>query len=78
MCFNNLDSIATNTFECPEDADQKATLALKLDHAMHENAPADWRGDETREKQVLNALFPIMGRDRIATQAVFDIIKNQQ
>jgi type I restriction enzyme, R subunit len=77
VLFNNLDSIATNTFECPEDADQKATLALKLDHAMHENAPADWRGDETREKQVLNALFPIMGRDRIATQAVFDIIKNQ-
>jgi type I restriction enzyme R subunit len=77
VLFNNLDSIATNTFECPENADQKATLALKLDHAMHENAPADWRGDETREKQVLNALFPIMGRDRIATQAVFDIIKNQ-
>ena len=77
VLFNNLDSIATNTFKCPEDADQKATLALKLDYAIHENAPADWRGDETRETQVLNALFPIMGRDRIATRAVFDIIKNQ-
>jgi type I restriction enzyme R subunit len=26
---------------------------------------------------VLNALFPIMDRDRKATLAVFDIIKNQ-
>ena len=34
-------------------------------------------GDEIREKQVLNALFPIMSRDRQATQAIFDIVKNQ-
>ena len=27
---------------------------------MRENAPAGWKGDDTREKQVLNALFPIM------------------
>jgi len=30
-----------------------------------------------REKQVLNALFPLMSRDRQATQAIFEIIKNQ-
>lgn len=32
---------------------------------------------DTREKQVLNALFPIMARDRTATQGIFEIIKNQ-
>ena len=36
-----------------------------------------WKGDEIREKQVLNALYPIMSRDRQATQAIFDIVKNQ-
>jgi len=44
---------------------------------MREHAPAGWKGDETREAQVLNALFPIMSRDRTATLAVFEIIKNQ-
>jgi type I restriction enzyme S subunit len=33
--------------------------------------------EHTREKQVLNALFPIMARDRVATRAIFEIIKNQ-
>jgi type I restriction enzyme R subunit len=32
---------------------------------------------EAREKQVLNALFPLMSRDRKATQAIFDILKNR-
>ncbi len=31
-----------------------------------------------RENQVLNALFPVMSRDREATQAIFEIIKNQR
>ncbi|MEQ1622867.1 MAG: type I restriction endonuclease subunit R [Methylophilaceae bacterium] len=75
--FNNLASIAATTFVCPADEDGKATLALELDQAMREQAPAGWKGDDTREKQVLNALFPLMSRDRVATQAVFEIIKNQ-
>ena len=61
----------------PADDDQKAALALEIDPAMREQAPAGWKGDETREKQVLNALFPLMSRDREATQALFEIIKNQ-
>jgi type I restriction enzyme R subunit len=75
--FNNLASIAATTFVCSADDNGKAMLALILDQAMREQAPAGWKGDDTREKQVLNALFPIMSRDRIATQAIFEIIKNQ-
>ncbi|AWI10004.1 type I restriction endonuclease subunit R [Ereboglobus luteus] len=78
VIYNNLDSIPATTFKCPSDNDGKAQLALNLDQAMREHAPAGWRGDETREKQVLNALYPIMGRDRQATQAIFEIIKNQR
>ncbi len=46
---------------------------------MKESAPAGWKSDTEGPKgiQVLNALFPIMSRDREATQAIFEIIKNQ-
>ena len=75
--FSNLASIPATSFQCPADDDQKAKLALELDLAMREKAPAGWKGDDIREKQVLNALFPIMDRDRTATQSIFEIIKNQ-
>jgi len=44
---------------------------------MREHAPAGWKGDETREAQVKNALFPLLHRNREATQALFELIKNQ-
>jgi type I restriction enzyme R subunit len=77
VLFNNLDSIPAATFQCPTDDAEKAALALEIDQAMREHAPAGWKGDDTREKQVLNALFPLLARDRTATRALFDIIKNQ-
>jgi type I restriction enzyme R subunit len=77
VLFNNLASISATTFRCPPDDDGKAKLALDLDQAMRERAPAGWKGDDVREKQVLNALYPLMERDRQATEAIFEIIKNQ-
>ena len=77
VLFNNLASIPVASFQCPADEEGRAKLALELDQAMREKAPAGWKGDDTREKQVLNALFPIMSRDREATMAIFEIIKNQ-
>jgi type I restriction enzyme, R subunit len=78
VLFNNLASIPATTFQCPADESAKARIALELDRAMRELAPAGWKGDDTREKQVLNALFPIMGTDRDATRAIFEIIKQQR
>lgn len=77
VLFNNLDSIPSSTFQCPHDEAEKVQLALAIDTAMRGSAPASWRGDSAREAQVLNALFPLMGRDREATLAIFEIIKNQ-
>ena len=79
VLFNNLASIATTTFQCPTDEDAKASLALEIELAMREQAPAGWKSDTEgpRGIQVMNALFPIMSRDRTATQAIFEIIKNQ-
>ncbi len=77
VLYNNLDSIAKTSFQCPDTAKEKAALALKIDLAVREQAPAGWKGDQAREAQVLNALFPLLDRDREATLAIFEIIKNQ-
>lgn len=75
--YNNLDSIPATTFKYPTDEEDRAALALQIDRLVRERAPAGWKGDETREKTVQNTIFPLLDRDRDATQALFDIIKNQ-
>jgi type I restriction enzyme R subunit len=60
-----------------ENGDAVLALALKLDQTVRERAPADWKGDSAREAQVLNAIYPIMKKDKAATRAIFEIIKNQ-
>ena len=77
VLYNNLGSIPASGFRYPTSEEAKAALALKLDLAVRESAPAGWHGDQAREAQVLNALYPILDRDREATQALFEIIKNQ-
>ena len=61
----------------PAYGDECLALALKLDKAVREKAPAGWKGDSAREAQVLNAIHPIMKKNKAATQAIFEIIKNQ-
>jgi type I restriction enzyme R subunit len=84
VIYNNLPDIlaasrpAHEVRESAPDEDQRRlTMTLAIDRAMREQAPAGWKGDAARESQVLNALFLIMGRDREATRAVFELIKNQ-
>lgn len=57
--------------------DTLANLALAVDRVMREQAPAGWKGDHAREAQVLNALFPLLDRNRAATQALFELVRNQ-
>ncbi len=75
--YNNLDSIPATNFQYPTSDEDKAALAMRLNWVVRESAPAGWRGDDTREAQLLNALYPVMDRDREATKAIFEIIKNQ-
>ncbi|MFN8467937.1 MAG: type I restriction endonuclease subunit R [Caldilineaceae bacterium] len=56
---------------------ERLSLALTIDRVMREDAPAAWRGDDTREKQVQNALYRVMYRNRDATMALFELIRNQ-
>ncbi len=60
-----------------EYRDERVRLTLEIDRVMRERAPAGWKGDQAREAQVLNALFPLLNRDREATLALFELIKNQ-
>ena len=77
MLYNNLDSIAATSFRYPSADEDKAALALRLDWVVRERAPAGWKGDDTRERTVKNAIYPLLDKDGRATEALFDIIKNQ-
>ena len=61
----------------PEYGDERLRLALEIDRVMREQAPAGWKGDQAREAQVLNALFPLLNCNREATLALFEIVKQQ-
>ncbi len=62
-----------------EDGDERLRLTLEIDRVMREQAPAGWKGDQNgpRQKQVLNALAPLLNRDREATLALFELVKHQ-
>ncbi len=77
VIYNNLAAIPATTFVCPPGDDERAALALEVDLAVRERAPAGWKGDPIREKEVKNTLFPLFNRDRDATMAIFEIIKSQ-
>ena len=77
MIFNNLATIPAFGFVCPTGDADKAALALEIDRTVRECAPAGWKGDAVREREVKNVLFPLFNRDRDATLAMFEIIKNQ-
>ena len=84
VIYNNLPDILAGDGsvvrdESPLENEARAALALKIDLTMREKAPAGWKEDieGPKGKQVLNALFPVMDRNRQATLAVFEIVKNQ-
>ena len=77
VLFNNLPTVKATTFRYPTPEEALAQFALKLDRAVREQAPAGWRGDYAREAKVKNALYPLLDRDKDATVAVFEIVKNQ-
>jgi type I restriction enzyme R subunit len=83
--YNNLpDVLASGRDQTPsvnappvDYGDKRVRLALEIDRTLRERAPAGWRGDQAREIQVLNVLFPLLDRNRAATEALFEIVKNQ-
>lgn len=76
VVYRNLPQILKNG-DIVLDEDGRIELALAIDGAMREQAPAGWRGDQAKEAQVQNALFPLLKRNRDATMALFVLVKNQ-
>lgn len=63
-----------------EDAaklEKRAKLAFDIDLIIREKARVDWKSDETRMKELGNALFTLMAGDREAIRKLLDIAKNQ-
>ena len=86
VLYNNLPAVLAATAPTPVHmaaapdpaiGDPLLELALELDQAVREKAPAGWKGDPAREAQVLNAIHPIMKKNKAATLAIFEIVKNQ-
>jgi type I restriction enzyme R subunit len=82
VIYNNLPRILeaeqeTSRVSEPLREGERVELALNIDRTVREQAPAGWKGDHAREAQVLNALFPLLGRNRAATLALFEIVKSQ-
>jgi len=86
VIYNNLPRILALLNAAPVDkaaeasleyVNERVRLALEIDTVMRELAPAGWKGDQAREAQVLNALFPLLNRNRDATLALFELVKNQ-
>ena len=85
VVYNNLPDILTKKKDKQLTAEDKTLygddlvqLALKINEVMMEKAPAGWRGDETREREVLNALYPLMDRNKETTMSLFELIKNMR
>jgi len=77
VLFRNLPDLSGDLFECPEDVEERALLALSIDQAMRDQAPAGWKGDQAKESIVKNFLHKRMAKDKEATLALFEIVKNQ-
>lgn len=65
----------------PLDSGEKSQSAenpivKQVEDALAINAPANWEGDETRERAVKNILYPILGKDREKTVTVFNALKS--
>jgi type I restriction enzyme R subunit len=51
--------------------------AIQIDTAMREDVPADWKGDEIKERTVRSTLLKLVDGDRETMLKLFELIKHQ-
>ena len=56
---------------------QDATLALSVDTAVRDNRQDDWRNNPFKVKKVKNAIQAVLNGDAARTEAVLELVKNQ-
>lgn len=81
--YNNLPDLLASSpnddeinYPSPDYGNKQLLITLKIDRVMREDAPTAWNGDPAREAQVRNALYPVMEKNKAATNALFDFLKN--
>lgn len=79
--YNNLKSspihqLAEHAGEYQTDGDPALQLALKLDTAIKQNRPDDWRGVQAREQMVKKALYDVL-KDVDEVERLFKIVFQQ-
>ncbi|KXJ49652.1 MAG: restriction endonuclease subunit R [Alcanivorax sp. Nap_24] len=85
VLYKNLPTILPASPDQPKVADDPGgyidplvRMTLRVDAAMREQTPANWKGDEVKERQVQNVLYDVLDRDREATEVVFELVKNMK
>jgi type I restriction enzyme R subunit len=58
-------------------ASELISKAVQIDTAMRSGVPADWKGNEIKEREVKRTLLPLVDGDREALQKLFELVKNQ-
>lgn len=58
-------------------ASELISKAVQIDTAMREGVPADWKGNEIKERAVRRALLALVNGDREVMLRLFELIKNQ-
>ncbi|MBU4371564.1 MAG: hypothetical protein L6300_14175, partial [Syntrophaceae bacterium] len=60
-----------------DNLDKNESLALAVDHAIHENRQDDWRGNSFKVKKVKLAIKPLLQDDDERTERILELAKNQ-
>lgn len=61
----------------PRHGSELINMAAKIDTLMHTGVPADWKGDEIKERAVQRALLDALDGDREAMRKLFELVRNQ-
>ncbi|WP_282267886.1 HsdR family type I site-specific deoxyribonuclease [Stenotrophomonas sp. PS02298] len=84
LIYRNLPDILAKPADAAHIADQGPrhgseliSMAVKIDTAMRESVPADWKGNEIKERAVRSTLLKFVDGDREAMSRLFELVKNQ-
>lgn len=69
---------ATHVRQAPAwHASELISKAVRIDDAMRMGVPADWKGNEIKEREVRRTLLGLVDGDRDVMLKLFDLVKNQ-
>lgn len=81
--YNSLQKNAARFTQCAQAADDDTddpilNLAIRIDRAIKQARPDDWRGFAPKENRIKTALLPVMGGDMEAVLMLFPVIVAQR